>query len=62
MEMLIERLWIAAALATAVIALAIAYRGRILTAWGGHLAGVLHTTALLGVVLVLNGLVRTYIF
>ena len=62
MDMLIERLWIAAALAVVVLALLIVYRGRIMTAWRGHLVGVIHTTALFGVVLVLNGLARMYIF
>ena len=62
MDTLIERLWIAAALAVIVLALLMIYRGRIRTAWHGHLAGVIHTAAVLGVVLVLNGLVRMYLF
>jgi hypothetical protein len=62
MDMLITRLLIAAALAVVVIALLIVYRGRIQTAWRGHLAGVVHSMTVVGVILVVNALARMYIF
>jgi hypothetical protein len=53
---------IAAALCAIIVTLLIVHRGRLKTAWGGHVLPMINALGVAGVVLVANALLRTYVY